>query len=73
MVDCYILPKALWEELLEEVILNITSLCFFIAYPFKGHIMFFAGRVKIVSHSSWDKCNIEIFLSPLQCLESSLE
>ena len=28
------------------------SLMFFIAYTFKGHVHVFAGRVKIVSHSS---------------------
>ena len=33
---------------------------FFIAYAFKGQVHVFAGRVKIVSHSS----TIEIFLSP---------
>ena len=43
--------RVLWEELLEEVI-TYYSLMFFIAYVFKGPVHVFAGRVKILSHSS---------------------
>ena len=37
---------------------------FFIAYAFKGQVSVFAGRVKIVSHSSCMTSAILIFLSP---------
>ena len=37
---------------------------FFIAYAFKGQMHEFAGRVKIVSHSSCRTSAILIFLSP---------
>ena len=45
------------------------SLMFLIAYTFKGQVHTFAGRVKIVETLILqDKCNIEIFLSPVYLL-----
>ena len=63
-----ILPKAgqvLWEELLEEVILHITPLCS-LKHAFKGQVHVFAGRVKIVSHSSCRTSTILKFFCSLQ-------
>ena len=47
---------------------HITPLCFFIAYAFKGKVHVFAGQVKVLQ----DKCNIEIFLSPVKSLFKEL-
>ena len=44
--------RVLWKELLEDVIFHITLLCSLLHYAFKGQVHVFAGRVKIVSHSS---------------------
>ena len=56
--------ECLWEELLEEVILHITPLCF-IGYTFKGQVHVFTGRVKIVSHSSCSTSAILKYFCPL--------
>ena len=43
------------------------SLMFFIAYAFKGHVHAFAGRVKVVSHSSCRSSAIFKYFCPLLC------
>ena len=40
---------------------------FFIAYTFKGHVHAFAGRVKVVSHSSCRTSAILKYFCPLLC------
>ena len=42
------------------------SLAFFIAYAFKGQVHVFAGRVKIVSHSSCRTNAILKYICPLK-------
>ena len=44
---------------------HIYSLMFFIAYAFKGQVHVFAGRVKIVSHSSCRTSSILKYFCPL--------
>ena len=44
------------------------SLMFFIAYAFKGHVHAFAGRVKVVSHSSCRTSAIFSYFCPLLTL-----
>ena len=51
--------RVLWKELLEEVILHIT-----LAYALKGQVHVFAGRVKVVSHSSCRTSAILKFFVP---------
>ena len=60
--------RVLWKESLEEVIL--LPLMLFIAYTFKGHVHVFAGRVKIVSHSSCRTSAILKYFCPLQVAHS---
>ena len=57
--------RVLWKELLEEVILHITPI---IAYVFKGQVHVFAGRVKIVSHSSCRTGTMLKYFCPLDLL-----
>ena len=47
-------PLIIMSEIQKGRVTNIAyySLMFFIAYTFKGQVHVFAGRVKIVSHSS---------------------
>ena len=40
----------------------------FIAYAFKGHVHAFAGRVKVVSHSSCRTSSIFIYFCPLKSI-----
>ena len=44
------------------------SLTFFIAYTFKGQVHVFAGRVKIVSHSSCRSSALLKYFCPLLCI-----
>ena len=51
------------------------SLVFFIAYTFKGQVHVFAGRVKIVSHSSCRTSAILKYFCPMAvyaCLNSEI-
>ena len=45
-------------------------LMFFIAYPFKGQVHVFAGRVKIVSHTSFRTYTILKYFCPLAFLSA---
>ena len=46
---------------------------FFIAYAFKGQVHVFAGRVKIVSHSSCRTSAILKYFCPLRILKNSAD
>ena len=48
------------------------SLMFFIAYAFKGQVCVFAGRVKIVSHSSCRTSAILKYFCPPQAIYFSV-
>ena len=54
--------RVLWEELLEEVILHIAPLCSLLHTAIHS---VFAGRVKIVSHSSCRTSAILKYFCPL--------
>ena len=56
--------RVLWEELPEEVMSHIIPLCF-IGYAFIGQVHVFAGRVKIVGHSSCKTSAIFKYFCPL--------
>ena len=56
--------RVLWEELLEEIILQMTPLCSF-AYAFIGQVHVFAGLVKIVSDSPCRTSAILKYFCPL--------
>ena len=66
-----ILPKALGcrtsplERIIRGSHITYYSLMFFIAYTFKGQVHVFAGRVKIVSHSSCRTSAIFKYFCPL--------
>ena len=70
-----ILPKGLvlQDECFGKNYLRKTyySLMFFIAYAFKGQVHVFAGRVKIVSHSSCRTSAILKYFCPLDDLNQS--
>ena len=51
-----------------NIILTYYSLIFFIVYAFKGQIHVFAGRVKIVSHSSCRTSAILKYFCHLACM-----
>ena len=57
--------RVLCKELLEEVILHIKTLMFFIAYAFKEQVPVFAGQLKIVSHLSCRTKAIFKYFCPL--------
>ena len=55
-----------FERLTQGSCITYYSLTFFIAYAFKGHVHVFAGRVKVVSHSSCWTSAIFKYFCPLQ-------
>ena len=60
--------QVLWEELLEEAILHFTPLCSLLHMLFKGQVHVFAGREKIVRHSSCRTSAILKYFCPLSDL-----
>ena len=57
--------RVLWQEKLEAVVLHITPLCSLLHTLFLGQVHVFAGRVKIVSHSSCRTSTILKYFCPL--------
>ena len=58
------------NKITQGIHITYYSLMFFIAYTFKGQVHMFAGRVKIVSHSSARTTAILKYFCPLQDLHS---
>ena len=57
-----------FERITQGSRITYYSLMFFIAYAFKGHVHVFAGRVKVVSHSSCRTSAIFKYICPLVSL-----
>ena len=54
-----------FERNTQGIRITYYSLMFFIAYAFNGHVHVFAGRVKVVSHSSCRTSAIFKYFCPL--------
>ena len=54
-----------FERITQGSRITYYSLMFFIAHAFKGHVHVFAGRVKVVSHSSCRTSAISKYFCPL--------